>query len=38
MSAADIGLLFAQLVSAWVFGFSCGFVLTRTKEAINAIT
>lgn len=35
MSATVIGELLGMLTAAWALGFSVGFTLTRTKEAIN---
>jgi len=37
MTAPDIGLLAAQLVSCWCAGFAAGFTLTRFREALNQI-
>jgi len=37
MTATDIGLLVAQLVSCWSLGFAAGFTLTRFREALNQI-
>jgi len=38
MSTVDIGLLAAQLVSAWAAGFAAGFTITRFREALNHVT
>lgn len=35
MSASDIGLFLAQLVTAWVSGFVAGYVLTQFKAALQ---
>lgn len=38
MSATVIAELLAALGSAWAVGFAAGFVITRTREAINRVT
>lgn len=35
MSASDIGLFLGQLVTAWVVGFSAGYVLTQFRAAVQ---
>ncbi len=37
MSATVIAELLGALMSAWAVGFAAGFVLTRTKEALNHV-
>lgn len=37
MSSTVIAELLGMLTAAWAIGFAAGFVLTRTREAINHV-
>ena len=37
MTATVIAELLGSLTAAWAIGFAAGFILTRTKEAINHV-
>lgn len=37
MSAVVIVELLGSLTAAWAIGFSAGFILTRTREALNHV-
>lgn len=37
MSDLDVGLLVAQVVSAWSLGFCAGWILTKFNQAMNQI-
>lgn len=38
MTATDIALLVGQLFTAWVLGFAGGFLLTRFRDAVDAVS